>query len=345
LSGPAASYSGPRLRNGAELAVEEINASHLLGDGRTLKLIIEDNAGDKTQAIALMSKLVVSDHVAAIFGPYGSTLALPVAPVANELKVPTLTIGASAAIVEAGPWSFMMLVPADKMVIESAKLATAKLGIHSVAVIYDRTNDSSVRIKTAFEAFMKAGGVQVVATESIAPQDTNFGPLATKLAGMKFDALYIESVPTIQANFIIQVRQAGLDPAVKLLASPQANTPLFVEIGGKAVDGVYYPTPYMDTLATPENKAFAEAYRKRAKAVPDGPAAYAYAGMMILAEAIKLAGPGADRDKIREALGHVHDIPSVMGTGRFSFDSNRLPEYENVMLQVVDGKTVVVPLD
>jgi hypothetical protein len=41
----------------------------------------------------------------------------------------------------------------------------------------------------------------------------------------------------------------------------------------------------------------------------------------------------------------VHDIRSIMGTGRFSFDSNRLPEYENVMLQVVDGKTVVVPLN
>jgi len=92
-----------------------------------------------------------------------------------------LAIGASAAIVEAGPWSFMSLVPANKMVASSVKLATTKLGVKSVAIIYDRTNSSSVLIKNAFETAVKERGVQIVVSEGISPQDSNFGPLATKL--------------------------------------------------------------------------------------------------------------------------------------------------------------------
>ena len=92
LSGPLAAFAGPRLRAGVEVAVEEINSSQMLGPGRTIKLSIEDDAGDKTQTIALINKRATVDHVTAILGPTNSALALPAAPVANELKVPMLAI-------------------------------------------------------------------------------------------------------------------------------------------------------------------------------------------------------------------------------------------------------------
>jgi branched-chain amino acid transport system substrate-binding protein len=345
LSGPLAAFAGPRLRAGAEVAVEEINSSQMLGPGRTIKLSIEDDAGDKTQTLALINKRATVDHVTAIFGPTNSSLALPAAPVANELKVPMLAIGASAAIVEAGPWSFMSLVPANKMVASSVKLATGKLGVKSVAVIFDRTNSSSVLIKNAFEAAVKERGVQVVVSEGISPQDSNFGPLATKLASMKFDALYIESIPTVLANFVIQVKQAGLDPKTRIIASPNAGTNIFTEIGGKAVEGTYYETNYLAASDTPENKKFVAAYKKKTGNETDSQAANGYGGMMVLAEALKIAGPNADRDKVRLALGQVHDVPSVYGTGRYSIDKNRLPDFQNIVVQIVDGKPKVVPLD
>ena len=344
LSGPLAAFAGPRLRAGVEVAVEEINSTQMLGPGRTVKVSIEDDAGDKTQTIALINKRATVDHVTAILGPTNSALALPAAPVANELKVPMLAIAASAAIVESGPWSFISLVPANKMVASSVIL-TSKLGIKSVAVIFDRTNSSSVLIKNAFEAAVKERGVQVVASEGISPQDSNFGPLATKLASMKFDALYIESIPTVQANFLIQVKQAGLDPKTKIIASPNAATTVFIEIGGKAVDGTYYEANYVTASETPENKKFVAAYKKHTGNEPDSQAANGYMATMVLAQALKIAGPNADRDRVRQALGQVRDVPSVYGTGRYSIDNNRLPDFENFMVQIVDGKPQVVPLD
>ena len=351
LSGPAAAYAGPNVRAATEIAVEHVNATQMLGANRKLKLVLDDNGGQKAQAISLVTKQATSDQVLAIVGPQGSDLAVPAAPVANELQVPLLTLGGSAAIPQAGPWSFILLSPAEALVAESVKLAAGKLKVKSVGVVFDRTNDSSVRIKTAFEAGMKARGVKVVASEGVAPTDTNFGPLATKLVNTEMDALYVESPPSIIANVIIQAKQAGLDPKVKILASPNAGSPQFVKVGGDAVNGVYYPTAYLASVDTAENKRFVSSYRSRMGSDPDFLAAMSYNATMMMAEAIKVATPSGNRDKIREdrdkirtALSNLRGVPSVMGAGRYSF-KDRAGEFANVMVQLTAGKEVVVPLE
>ena len=68
LSGPMAAFSGPFLKQGAEMAVERINKDQMIGPGRTLKLVIEDNAGDRNQAISLMSKFANTPGLVAIHG-------------------------------------------------------------------------------------------------------------------------------------------------------------------------------------------------------------------------------------------------------------------------------------
>ena len=52
-----------------------------------------------------------------------------------------------------------------------------------------------------------------------------------------------------------------------------------------------------------------------------------------------------DRDKIRIALGQVKNHASVMGVGGYSIGANRTPEYANIMVQIADGKEVLVPLE
>jgi len=88
-----------------------------------------------------------------------------------------------------------------------------------------------------------------------------------------------------------------------------------------------------------------DAYRSRMGGDPDPLAAMGYNGMMLIANAIRNAGPGADRDKVRMAVGNLHDVPSVIGTGRYSFDKDRLPKFSNAMVQLVKGNEVIVPLD
>lgn len=345
LSGPAAAFAGPNIAAAAKIAVEQVNATGMLGAGRTLRMVLDDNAGTKTQAIALVTKQVTSDGVVAILGPQNSGLALPAAPVANDLKVPLLGLAGSAAIAQSGPWSFILLESPEASIAQPVKLLAEKLKVKTIGIVFDRANDSSVGIKNALEAGMKARGIKVTASEGVTSQDTNFAPLATKLANTDMDALYIESPPTTIANIIIQAKQAGLDPRVKIICSSNAATPQFVKVGGAAVDGVYYTTYYFVGQGTPENTRFVELYRKQVGSDPDAFAAMGYNGMMLLATAIRNAGPGLDRDKVRAALASLRDVPSVMGTGRFSFGSDQLPRYTDVVVQLAGGKEQIVPLD
>ncbi|MGH7033625.1 MAG: ABC transporter substrate-binding protein, partial [Stellaceae bacterium] len=173
LSGPMASYSGPFLREGTEIAIQRINETQMLGKGRTLKVIIEDNAGDRNQAISLMNRFATSDNALAVLGVYGSYLSLPAAPVANELKIPFLAIAASPAIVQAGPWSFILIEqPNDSMKL-LAQYASERLHVKTAALVFDRANDASVRLKDSFAKYLKERGGSVVSEDGISAQDTN----------------------------------------------------------------------------------------------------------------------------------------------------------------------------
>jgi branched-chain amino acid transport system substrate-binding protein len=342
LSGPMASYSGPFLREGTEIAIQRINETKMLGEGRTLKVIIEDNAGDRNQAISLMNRFATSDNALAVLGVYGSYLSLPTAPVANELKIPFLAIAASPAIVQAGPWSFILIEQPDSSMKVLADFAANKLKVKNAALVFDRANDASVRLKNAFAQFFKEHGGAVVSEDGISAQDTNFAPIATKIASEKIDVLYIESVPSVAGNFLVQVRQAGLDPSIKLIASGQVSSPVFRDIAGAAADGILYPADYDAGMPAEENKYFVEAYKKRTGKEPDQNAAWAYTGMVLLAHAIHDAGPGADRAKVRDALAKLKDVDTPLGAGKFSYDQDRMPLFGLIMLQVMNGKQELV---
>jgi branched-chain amino acid transport system substrate-binding protein len=340
LSGPMAAFSGPFLKQGAEMAVERINKEQMLGPGRTLKLVIEDNAGDRNQAISLMSKLANTPGVVAIHGVYGSFLSLPAAPVANDLKIPFLATAVSTQIAAAGSWSFTQLPPAIVSMNTIGEFAISKHHIKKVAAIYDRSNDASVQLKEAFLKYVSARGATVVAQDSITAQETNFGPVTTKVANLDIDALFVEAVPSVVANLVIQLQQAGLDPKIKIYSSGQVSSPTFIKTAGAAAEGLYGSVDYMADDPNPENMIFVRNYRELYKGDPDQNASWGYAGVMILAAAIKNAGQGADSAKLRDALAALRDVPVVSGSGKFSFDDNRVAFYPSVVVQFRGNKFV-----
>src|SRR4029078_4908388 len=67
LSGPAGQY-GQSIRNGFQLAADEINAAGGV-QGSKLALQFEDEQGKKEQAIDVFKKLIFQDKVLMLFGP------------------------------------------------------------------------------------------------------------------------------------------------------------------------------------------------------------------------------------------------------------------------------------
>src|SRR5258706_9606313 len=70
ITGPAA-YIGLAGRDGANLAIKEINAAGGI-NGRKLTMIFEDDGHSPTKALAAVKKLIDQDHVSLIFCVAGS---------------------------------------------------------------------------------------------------------------------------------------------------------------------------------------------------------------------------------------------------------------------------------
>ena len=70
LSGPVA-IAMPVIRNGIQMRIDEANEAGGI-NGRKLRLIIEDNASQPSQAVRAVDKLIRKDEVFALLCPFGS---------------------------------------------------------------------------------------------------------------------------------------------------------------------------------------------------------------------------------------------------------------------------------
>src|SRR5207237_800214 len=90
ITGAGGAY-GPQSRDGAKLAVKEINASGGV-NGAQIELTVEDDASDKAQSQQKAQTLITSNNVLAFLGPTLSNSAVAVHPLAESLKTPVLAV-------------------------------------------------------------------------------------------------------------------------------------------------------------------------------------------------------------------------------------------------------------
>ena len=336
-------WVGVPSREGLDVGIQEINAGGLLG-GNTLKVLIEDTASDKAQAISLINRFNARDKALLVLGPSSSAEGVAIGPVANELKIPLLTTTAvSDAINKSGPWAFKTPASPALVIGDVAKYAVDKMGVKSVALVWGRNNDGQIGQKNAALAVFKARGTKILTEESVLTTDTDFLAVITKIIAAKPDAVFLALVAEQSANFIIQARQQGIDPDAKFLGVPNFGSDQFILIGGKAVEGAVYVADYFAGTASEENKRFVEAYRKKYNRSPDNGAALGYTAIKLAAAALKGVGSNPSHDAVREGFLKISDFPVVLGRGKFSFNADRGALYEGVIMTVKDGKFVPAP--
>src|SRR5690606_32309521 len=81
---------GTQTAHGIEIGVDWLNANYDMA-GNKIRLMIEDNATDKTQSMTLLNKFALRDNAHVVVGTSSSILALSIAPRAEELEVPMVT--------------------------------------------------------------------------------------------------------------------------------------------------------------------------------------------------------------------------------------------------------------
>ena len=310
LSGPAGQY-GQSIKNGFELAVDEINAAGGV-NGSRIELVVEDEQGKKDEAINAFKKLIFQDKVLMLFGPTLSNSAQAADPIAQGSKIVVFgTSNTADGITSIGDHVFRNSVTEADVLPVTIKTAAKVANVHKVAVLY---GNDDVFTKSGYDNFKKALEdlkIPVTTTETFAKGDVDFKAQLTKIKATNPDALVLSALLAEGAPIMVQARQLGL--TVPFIGGNGMNSVKVFDLAKGASDGLWVGSPWSIENRTPQNNSFIIAYTKQFSSPPDQFAAQAYDAMHIATEALKKVKLSGDLAKDREAVQAA--LPAIKWTG------------------------------
>jgi branched-chain amino acid transport system substrate-binding protein len=327
---------GAAQRNGIELAQEEINATNYI-PGYRLNVVVEDDASEKMSAINAFRRLISEERVCAIVGPTLSSTAFATDQIAQEAGVPVLAVSNTASgIADIGDYIFRDSLTEAQIIPSVVKRALDKYKFKRAAILY--ANDDAFT-KATYDLFKQAideNRVEIVATETFARGSRSFSTQLTNIRGKNPDVVVIAALPLDAASILVQARQIGLNQPV--IGGTSLTSPSLIQHAGQAAEGVIVGVGWNVGVPNEKSQRFVQKYREKYGSEPDQYAAQAYAGMYILAQAIKTA-PSTERSAVRDALAAIKNFDTVLGT--FSFLPNGDADYQAAVTMVKDGKFVL----
>ncbi len=327
---------GEMTVEGIELALEV--KSEVLG--KKIEVVIVDNKSDKVEAANAVSRLIERDKVNAIIGSYGSALAMAAGDIVNKAKVPAVGCSPTNPLVTLGNDYYFRVCFIDPFQgTVMANYAVTELGAKTAAVIQDVTQDYSVGLSKFFiDAFRELTGdpQSVVEVSSYHTGDQDFTAQLTNVKNKNPDIVFAPGNYGESALLIRQARDLGID--VPFLGGDTWESPEFLSIGGKAVEGAVFSTHFTsEAPVTAESEVFLDLYRTRFGKEANAFAALGYDAYMVILDVIERVG-SADPQAIRDGLAEVEGF--VGATGVITLDENGDAVKSAVINQVKDGKFI-----
>lgn len=288
------SLEGTSQRNGAVLAVKEAPAS------LSVTAEVVDTGTSPEAAATALERALSRGTPPAVAASMLGTQMLAMLPLAQDYKVPLVTVSGTAAITERGnPWVFRFF-PGDAVTKTAhARYVVEELHKTRPALIYQTTaygQSGKAHLESAFAAL----GAPLVFAEGVDPAAKDLLPVLTKALEAKPDVLvlHLHSAPT--ALMVRTAAAAGVSlPIVAGSAMHQPSTAALLEpaeLKGVCAETAASPV----SGGTPAMEAFTAAYRAAFNAEPDAFAVGQYDGMRMVLDAM---GKGAKTpEQVRAAL-------------------------------------------
>ncbi len=329
LTGFAAA-DGASARHGAELAVEQVNASGGI-NGDTLELVVYDDQASPTESVPISQKLIQNDGVVlGISGSYsGATRAA--AGIYQENSVPYISAFAiHPDITRAGDYVFRTSFVGEVQGRAGAKLIGEMMGLKRV-VIVTLNNDFGKSLEAGFREVAEQFGIEIVGQYEYGIRDRQFGPIVSSIKADNPDAIYASGYFFTAGPLVSQLRAGGVDAPV--IGQEGYDSQKFIEIAGAASEGVIITTSLNRDSDATETRDFIAAFEARAGYPADMVAASGHTAVMVAATALRSAG-GSDGAALRDAIAATN---LAVSTGTISF--NGLGEVQkDVQVQIVrDG--------
>jgi branched-chain amino acid transport system substrate-binding protein len=321
---------GQGTHHGIQMAVDEVNAAGGIL-GQKVKLISEDDRGDKDEAVAAVKKLIDQDNVLAILGEVASTRSMAGGAVCEQSHVPMISPSSTNPLVTIGKKYLFRVCFTDAFQgVVDAQFA-AKQGWKHVAMLTCANADYSKKLAEYFKnTFQKTG--DFVAEETYTDTDKDFSAQLTRIQSKNPDAVYI---PGYYDSINLILKQARQDLGFKV---PFFGGDGWDGVDLKLADGCYFTNHYSPDDNRQSVKVFIAAYKLKYNTdkAPDAFGITGYDAARVLFDSIKRAGK-VNRDAIRDAIEQTKDFPGA--GGGITIDANHDAKKPIVIVKVENGET------
>jgi branched-chain amino acid transport system substrate-binding protein len=332
LTGTEATF-GQSSHNGTQLAIDEVNAAGGVL-GKKLQLITEDNQSKAGESTTIVRKLISRDKVVAILGEVASGRSLEAGPICQQNKIPMISPSSTnPRVTEVGDYVFRVCFLDSFQGAVLAKFAQTTLKAKKVAVLTDVRSPYSMGLAEFFKEKFVASGGTIIAEQKYSGGDKDFNAQLTAIKAANPEAVFVPGYYTEAGLIALQARRLGL--SIPLFGGDGWESPKLIEIGGAAIEGMYYSTHYSPEDKQPIIQNFVKKYQERFKETPDAMAALGYDSAMVLADAIKRAGT-TEGPKLRDAIAATKDLVGV--TGKTSIDSHRDATKPAIFVTIKNGE-------
>lgn len=328
MTGPIASY-GQESVNGIKMALDEVNKTPI--NGKTIKLIVEDNKGEPVESANAVRKLIDINKVDLVLGSVASSNTLASSPIAQAAKVPLLTpASTNEKVTMTGDYIFRTCFTDNFQGVVMAKFAFNTLSKRKAAIIVDNSSDYSKGLQKVFkEEFGTLGGAVIQDNFTYTQKDTDFRSLLTKVKRANPDVIFLPGYYSEVGLILKQARQMGMD--MPILGGDGWDSPKLQELAGpQGIKGNYISSHFSPDDADPKVQKFVKDYMERYNEKPGAMAALGFDAMLVVADAIKRAGSNNATD-IQKALATTVAFEGV--TGSITIDANRNAQKSAVVLE------------
>ncbi len=260
--------TGPFASTGRQVEAGVRAYMALNGDtagGKKVEIVLRDDAGTADQTRRIAQELVVNDKVSMLMGFGLTPLAMAVAPVISQAKVPAIITSATTSAIMSKSDFFVrtsMAGPQSAVPVATWAVQNGLKRVVTLVTDYGPGHD----IEKGFTDQFKKDGGEIVEAVRVPLQNPDFAPFLQRVRDAKPDAVFVFVPAGVGSLFMKQFVDRGLaDAGIKLIATGDVtDDDLLGAIGDPAL-GVITGHFYSAAHDSPENKAFVQQVKDSAK--------------------------------------------------------------------------------
>jgi len=305
MTGQYATF-GEQMKNGAEMAVIDINAAGGVL-GKQLELVVEDDACDPKQAVAVANK-AASDGVVFMAGHFCSGSSIPASKVYEEEDILQISPASTNPKLteEGGDNVFRTCGRDDQQGIVAGNYLADKFKGEKIAILHDKTAYGK-GLADETKKQLNSLGIQEAMYEAYTAGEKDYTALISKLKSEGIGVIYVGGYHTEAGLMIRQAHEQGYKP--QLVSGDALVTDEYWKITGDTGEGTlmtFSPDPRKNPVAAPVVERF------RAKGIePEGYNLYTYGAIQAWAQAAEKAGT-TDTAAVAKAL-RENQFGTVLG--------------------------------